>query len=108
MVLKMPDFEKEISTIKADATMSRRIFWKCRRGMLELDLMLQKFFHQQFSYLSLEQQINFDYLLDEQDFILFGWILGNTCFKSPPSQWESLIKLIKMSSGSGPVGTLKP
>jgi antitoxin CptB len=41
----------------------RRLAWRCRRGMLELDILLQRFVGQQFDALSLAELTAFDAML---------------------------------------------
>lgn len=41
----------------------RRLAWRCRRGMLELDIVLQRFIDQHFGDLTLAQLSAFDDLL---------------------------------------------
>ncbi|QVL46525.1 MAG: succinate dehydrogenase assembly factor 2 [Methylophilaceae bacterium] len=45
----------------------RRLAWRCRRGMLELDIVLQRFVNEQFNDLSLKEFEVFDGLLDLPD-----------------------------------------
>ena len=45
----------------------RRLAWRCRRGMLELDIVLQRFIALHFSDLTLEQLQAFDDLLELPD-----------------------------------------
>lgn len=45
----------------------RRLAWRCRRGMLELDIVLQRFIAQHFNGLSLAQLKVFDELLELPD-----------------------------------------
>lgn len=52
-----------------------RIKWQCRRGMKELDLMVQNFFDQHFLDLKEEDQKIFVELLNETDLNLFRWLL---------------------------------
>lgn len=54
-----------------------RILWACRRGMLELDKLLESFFYTQYEQLSEEQKQEFIDLLDSADQDLFNWLLGN-------------------------------
>jgi len=54
-----------------------RIGWACRRGMLELDLILGPFFEQQFSDLSPKDQAIFERLLTVEDPMLYQWFLGS-------------------------------
>lgn len=60
-----------------DPTELRRIKWRCRRGMLELDVMLQGFFEKRFQKLDYQQQLMFTRLLDYPDQDLLEWLSGN-------------------------------
>jgi antitoxin CptB len=53
-----------------------RIRWRCRRGLLELDLVLQNFLERRFDRLDAEQRQRFDELLDEPDNDLLDLALG--------------------------------
>lgn len=70
-----------------------RLRWACRRGMLELDLLLQPFLEQQFVSLSPQQQHDFTTLLECTDQELYSWLLGT----EEPSQiaWQELIARIR-------------
>lgn len=52
-----------------------RIRWRCRRGLLELDIVLGRFI-QQYASLDSQQQITFDTLLDMPDTELWDMISG--------------------------------
>ena len=54
-----------------------KIRWKCRRGMLELDMIFEKFFHEKFNCLSDEEKALFDRFLDHPDPQLYDWLLGH-------------------------------
>ncbi len=71
----------------------KAIAWKCRRGMLELDILLQKFFEQHFSDLSTQEQQFFNSLLDEDDPLLASWLFGSEQPNDP--NFASLISKIK-------------
>ncbi len=45
----------------------RRLAWRCRRGMLELDIVLQRFIAQHFNQLTLDELHAFDSMLDMPD-----------------------------------------
>lgn len=45
----------------------RRLAWRCRRGLLELDLILQRFVSNQFKQLDSKELIAFDALLELPD-----------------------------------------
>ncbi|GLQ73763.1 succinate dehydrogenase assembly factor 2 family protein [Vibrio sp. vnigr-6D03] len=54
-----------------------RIKWACRRGMLELDVVIMPFFEEQFESLSEQEQKDFVSLLECDDPDLFTWIMGH-------------------------------
>lgn len=45
----------------------RRLSWRCRRGLLELDIMLQRFSEKHLSELNKQELLAFDSLLDLPD-----------------------------------------
>ncbi len=50
-------------TVQNKDTEQRRLAWRCRRGMLELDIVLQHFIARQFNTLNLVELQAFDVLL---------------------------------------------
>lgn len=54
-----------------------RLRWACRRGMLELDVLLLPFVDQAFDTLNFEQQETFERLLTCDDPDLFAWFMGH-------------------------------
>jgi antitoxin CptB len=60
---------------------SRRVVdyrWQCRRGMLELDLLLNNFVEKKAAALTRPQQNTFELLLSYPDQTLLDLLLGNT------------------------------
>ncbi len=56
-----------------------KIYWRCRRGMLELDLMLQGFYyHKNYASSSASAKQAFLRLLDYPDTLLLELLLGQT------------------------------
>lgn len=53
-----------------------RLYWRCRRGMLELDLLLQGFLESGYHSLPARQRDHFERLLELPDLQLFGLLLG--------------------------------
>ena len=53
-----------------------RMRWKCRRGMLELDLLLRDFLDSGYPELDVAGQQLFDRILDYPDAVLLEWLLG--------------------------------
>ncbi|EHL30135.1 FAD assembly factor SdhE [Legionella drancourtii] len=60
-----------------DAREKARLTWHCRRGMLELDLILQRFLKQGLEQLSARELKTFDSLLSCTDPELFAWFMGH-------------------------------
>jgi len=52
--------------------------WQCRRGMLELDLLLNNFVDKKVEDLTAQQKQTFDLLLSYPDQTLLDLLLGNT------------------------------
>ncbi|QHG92554.1 succinate dehydrogenase assembly factor 2 [Coxiella endosymbiont of Amblyomma sculptum] len=71
---------------------SKKIKLKCRRGILELDIILNRFYKKKFQNLSAEEKKLFNQLLDESDSLLYDWLLG--CKTSLNSRLQSLIEKI--------------
>jgi antitoxin CptB len=55
-----------------------RLRWRCRRGLLELDLILQRFLERDFERLDDGQRNLFNELLDFPDPELLDWALGRS------------------------------
>lgn len=53
-----------------------KMLWRCRRGMLELDLLLERFMAEGYDNLTPEQLAIFKRLLEEPDPDLFAWLMG--------------------------------
>ncbi len=53
-----------------------KMLWRCRRGMLELDLLLERFMAEGYDSLTPEQLAIFKRLLEEPDPDLFAWLMG--------------------------------
>jgi len=54
-----------------------RLRWKCRRGMLELDIMLQSFIESGYAELGPEDNNYFEQLLNYEDNPLFELLMGH-------------------------------
>ena len=67
----------------SDSMDTGKIRWKCRRGMLELDIILEQFYDMRFSALTPVEKELFNQLLDEPDPLLYGWLLGHQVPENP-------------------------
>ena len=55
-----------------------RLRWACRRGMLELDVLLSGFLNDRFLCLNVSQKAQFASLLTYQDPEIFDWLMGQS------------------------------
>ena len=53
-----------------------RLRWRCRRGMRELDVVLQRYLETRYTMAPLAEQQAFEQLLDEQDPQLLAYLMG--------------------------------
>jgi antitoxin CptB len=70
-----------------------RLGWACRRGMLELDVLLGNFLKERYPVLSPLEKIQFETLLHLEDQDLFLFLSGTKKAEEPALQ--SMINLIK-------------
>ena len=69
-----------------------KIIWRCRRGMLELDVLLAPFVEEGYDALSESQKHDFERLLACDDPDLFAWFMGHA--KSGDASLQALVQLI--------------
>ena len=60
-----------------------RLLWRCRRGIREMDLLLERFLQQHHPLLTEDEKKTFDALLDEADTDLLNWIMGRSEPENP-------------------------
>lgn len=70
-----------------------KLRWNCRRGMLELDLLLLPFLEKVFPNLSQQDQAIFEQLLACTDQDLYGWLIGHEQPTDP--QLADMIKRVR-------------
>lgn len=70
-----------------------KLRWRCRRGMLELDMILQKFFDEEYAHMSQSKQDIFADLLEENDQDLHSWLLGKEFPEN--AKYQDLIMVIR-------------
>lgn len=62
----------------ADPIYLQRVRWRCRRGLLELDIVLGRFIDRHYAALDEAQRLAFDEMLDLPDTEFWDLIRGNT------------------------------
>lgn len=59
-----------------DAIQQAKLKWRCRRGMLELDLLFEQFLEKQLPNLTPAQAEELEWLLSFPDPDLYSWLMG--------------------------------
>jgi antitoxin CptB len=69
-----------------------RIRWQCRRGLLELDLVLNRFLEQDLAGLNAGELQLFKELLGEADTRLLAWVMGQ---EEAPGRYDVLVRRLQ-------------
>jgi antitoxin CptB len=78
-----------------------RIRWRCRRGLLELDLVLEAFLERGYSRLDAGQRRLFNELLEQPDNDLLDLALGRS---EPEPRYRVVVELLRADEGLAPAG----
>jgi len=70
----------------------KKLRWACRRGMLELDVILNRFLEEGYEQMTQQQKLDFQRFLEEADQDLFNWLLHRS--KPEDKDFQALIQLI--------------
>jgi antitoxin CptB len=76
-----------------EATRFRKLRWRCRRGMRELDDLLVRWLEREWPSASEAQRGVFLQLLDSEDDRLWRWFLGHEAV--PDAALDALVKRIR-------------
>lgn len=75
-----------------------RLRWQCRRGVKELDLLLEAYLNERFAQASAQEQLAFADLLALPDPVLLGYILGR---EQPPNEEQGrVIARLRRTAGN--------
>lgn len=69
----------------------KRLRWQCRRGMLEVDLILMRYLERRYVQASGAEQACFERLLQESDQRLFDWLMGKV---EPDLPFKGMIDIL--------------
>jgi antitoxin CptB len=75
-----------------------RLRWRSRRGMLELELMLQPFVARHLDGLTAEEAASYGRLLDHDDWDIFDWIQGRR--PAPDHDLAEIVSRVRAAAGS--------
>jgi antitoxin CptB len=71
----------------------RRLRWRCRRGMRELDQLLTRWLDRRWAAASERERGTFLRLLDCEDDRLWRWLLGHE--KAPDDELDALVQRLR-------------
>ena len=77
----------------AEESNTGRMRWRCRRGMLELDLLLEGFLDHQYPGLAAADRQAFSRLLEFPDQVLLEWLTGKIVPADP--EMRRLVQAIR-------------
>ena len=75
----------------------RRLRWRCRRGTKELDRILGGFFEEDYSALSNDLKQSFADLLEQQDPVIYDWLMGAKAAEDP--MFDRLVQMMRHKFG---------
>jgi antitoxin CptB len=70
----------------------KRLLWRSRRGMKELDVLLERFVRERYVAASESQKCAFAQLLELPDPVMADYLLGHAI--PPEASWRELTRLI--------------
>jgi antitoxin CptB len=94
-------------TAHADAldVEGRRLLWRCRRGMKELDVLLERYVRSQVAQASPQDRAALDQLLELPDPVLADHLFGHTPVSDPRmASVVAAIRSCRPGAGPGQVG----
>ncbi len=72
-----------------------RIRFLCRRGMKELDVLLEGFLRRQYAQAGADEQASFLSLLAREDPDIWAWIVGQT---PPPAEFADVVTRLQRNA----------
>lgn len=75
----------------------KQLVWRCRRGVRELDVLFDRFLKSEYHDLAIDEQADFQRLLDIQDPIIMDWLLGR--YVADDDGLERIVAKLKVLSG---------
>lgn len=77
-----------------------RLLWRCRRGVKEMDLLLERFLERCYPELNEHEQRAFEAFLEETDPDILAWIMGRAEPDSPV--YRKFIGLLRQINAAPP------
>lgn len=71
---------------------SKSLRWRQRRGMKELDVLLERYFARHYDAAGVDEQRAFARLLEREDPEIWLWVVGQA---APPAEFEHVIAALR-------------
>jgi antitoxin CptB len=71
----------------------KQLAWQCRRGMLEIDILVKRYLDHHYVSASDADRVCFEQFLTENDQNLFEWLTGKT--PAPRQDYQALIAIMR-------------
>lgn len=75
----------------------KQLVWRCRRGVRELDVLFTRFLASGYANLSIEEQADFQRMLEVQDPTIMDWLFGR--YDSEDAGMQAVVEKLKVVSG---------
>ena len=98
-LINMPSSQNSVQPGQAQHE-KNRLHWQCRRGMLELDDLLQGFLKQSFDELADSERGHFEHLLKCHDNLLLEYLMGRTVPADPDT--ANVVNKIRAAAQANP------
>lgn len=79
-----------------DSKRKSQLLWRCRRGMLELDLILEKFVKNHIDNMTEHQVNSFEFLLTSTDPELYAWLMNQE--QPQDKELQQIVDFIRANS----------
>jgi antitoxin CptB len=76
---------------------AKKLVWRCRRGVRELDVLFERFLETEYPQLSESQKVAFERMLEVQDPIIMDWLFSKSQPQDP--ELEMLVQRLQLISG---------
>jgi len=77
-----------------------RLRWRCRRGMRELDVVMQRYLERRYAIAPAAEQVAFEALVEQQDPLLLAYLMGREQPADPQQRQVIAVIAALMAGGA--------
>lgn len=82
-----------------DAAHLARLRWRCRRGMRELDVVMQRYLELRYGAATAAERLAFESLVEQQDPLLLAYLMGRE-IPADPAQCRVIALISELMDGA--------